>query len=368
MPLSPELTEFIKACIGGNTDRIETCLASGKVDINHLYSSGEHNEFGSGVDCTQLDLSCLHIAVFLNNEDVFYCLLNHGADVNVLNSTYNTPLHTAAHSKRCSMLTDLLERGAHVNASNSTHETALHLSCTYCGTNTPWSDLDSVFLVRQLIKFGADISAKNDRSDTALHTAVYYCNTEAALFLLSNYSPTDTADAGDTFYDIVAPVVENGDVKVTKELIRHGVDINLVRKYDGEVGSLLHHAARFNQDKIVDILIDAGASLDLGADLRTPHTAGWTALHIAVWGGHIRAVAALLRHGANPLLRRARRRHEQLGSATELTASYLARTPYPTGIGRDGDVRRRFRANQNHAVEMVHVFGVDPSLGLPVTI
>ncbi|XP_058795393.1 ankyrin-1-like [Phymastichus coffea] len=72
----------------------------------------------------------LHFAMIFPSEDIYSLLLRHGANVNVKDSSRNTPLHVAAKSKKCGrgeVFNCILGFGADVNAKNNMQETPLEI-------------------------------------------------------------------------------------------------------------------------------------------------------------------------------------------------------------------------------------------------
>lgn len=85
-----------------------------------------------------------------------------------------------------------------------------------------------------------------------------------------------------------------GQVEVTREFSRHGVDLDAA--CDNTGSTTLHHAARLNRPGAIDALVDAGASITTQA---WPHETIITPLNYAACFLALEAMAALLRHGAS---------------------------------------------------------------------
>jgi len=56
------------------------------------------------------------LILFSDNEHVAYCLLHHGADINLINDRGMTPLHCACLHGNTVVAETLLEYGANINA------------------------------------------------------------------------------------------------------------------------------------------------------------------------------------------------------------------------------------------------------------
>ena len=124
-----------------------------------------------------------------------------------------------------------------------------------------------------------------------------------------------------------------GDIERTKNLIKHGADVNASSKIRscregiyGRRGTALYWAVRHNSEDIVKLLLKAGAKtdviyslgdtllhcaandgnlnivellLDFGVEVNFTNEYGETALHGAVLKGHVDIVKLLLKAGAN---------------------------------------------------------------------
>jgi len=81
-----------------------------------------------------------------------------------------------------------------------------------------------------------------------------------------------------------------GNLKMVRELIRRGVDINVRDKY-GE--TLLHCAAFQGHLDVAKLLVESGADVD------ARDKDGWTPLHCAAFQGHLDVAKLLVESGAN---------------------------------------------------------------------
>ena len=89
------------------------------------------------------------------------------------------------------------------------------------------------------------------------------------------------ADAGSPPYQkVFQEVVKNGDSLELQRLLeeRHGkVNVNL---YDTEGQTALHQGCMDGNLDLVKVLVS------FGADVRLANRDGWSALHVAAYGGH----------------------------------------------------------------------------------
>jgi ankyrin repeat protein len=83
---------------------------------------------------------------------------------------------------------------------------------------------------------------------------------------------------------------ETGNIEIVSEMLSR--DTGLVNATDADGYTPLHRAAYEGHLNIVDLLLDNGASLDVGS------VDGWTPLHSASYWGQTEVVAALIHHGA----------------------------------------------------------------------
>jgi ankyrin repeat protein len=88
--------------------------------------------------------------------------------------------------------------------------------------------------------------------------------------------------------------VKAGDVSHVQQLLAE--DPELVNVRDGDQSTPLHWAAWKDQPEIIEVLLDAGAEIQCHNE---NYHWGTTPLHAAAHGNNKRAVAALIRRGAD---------------------------------------------------------------------
>ena len=210
--------------------------------------------------------TALHVAVKHNRLEVVRLLVAHGADVNAVTKSQQTPLHYATTYKflNLELIQFLVEHGANVNG-NGPGSTPLYRAFRW--------DRDPLPVVEFLLENGADVNAASrDRKRTPVDMAV---------FLLG--SPTDHLPLIEVllrFGADVNPVPPNterepplpevalhGNVPVARLLLAAGADPNAT----GPWGTALHMAAHDGYDRMVELLLDAGGDPHaLDKDGRTP--------------------------------------------------------------------------------------------------
>jgi len=99
--------------------------------------------------------------IFENIEDIVKLLINHGADVNAINSYDDSPLHEAIFMDFESIVELLLNHGARVDVKDFYGNTPLFSAVLN----------DSKEIVKLLIEHGADVNTKGAQNNTPLHVA-----------------------------------------------------------------------------------------------------------------------------------------------------------------------------------------------------
>ena len=116
----------------------------------------------------------LMVAAYWNRYMATVLLLEHGADVNVHNLSYNTPLHFAAFQNAFSTSKLLIEAGCSINSRNIVGRTPLH----YAVKNNHES------LVKLFLENNADMNIQDDAGDTPLHLSVRQANFQVSQLLI----------------------------------------------------------------------------------------------------------------------------------------------------------------------------------------
>lgn len=187
----------------------------------------------------------LHEAVRYRHWEAAQILLKNGADVDMFDDDFITPLFLAASAGDMVTIDLLISYGADVNMSCHYSWTPLHKAADNGHKDT----------VKQLLEHGAWKDAESSKRLTALHRA-----------------------AG------------RGHVEVVELLLDHGC---LIECKTWDLWTPLHGASSSGRFSTVDVLIERGARIN--------HQArdGRTALSVACRGGHAETVRVLLEQGAN---------------------------------------------------------------------
>jgi ankyrin repeat protein len=202
--------------------------------------------------------TALHVAARHQQTEIARLLLNHGAEVNAVNKSRMTALYFAMYALGRALNMDLLEllveRGADVNATNKKGNSML-LQLVFGWERDPLPALDL------LLRHGAHVNAVDNQGRTALDCAMIYLGSpgnhvprvELLLRYGANVNPVRKVD-GDPSPPLCM-VARNGNAAVARLLIEAGADVNAMDRW----GTPLFHAASRGHDKIVDLLLAAGA-------------------------------------------------------------------------------------------------------------
>ncbi|RDW63668.1 hypothetical protein BP6252_11213 [Coleophoma cylindrospora] len=219
-------TPLHMATVKGHALVVQTLLENG-ADISY-----EGDESGQA----------LHLAAYEGQEAVVKVLLNKGADVNAVGGRYGTALAAAVSSAQIDIIQVLLDKGADVNAVGGRHGTPL-VAAVSCGQTA---------IVKLLLDHHAGATDPDGPYSKALAAACYKNDRNIIKMLLSHGAKL-TSNA-------LVNAAASGSEEAVRTFIEFGVDVN-------EPSSrMIHalHAAIFNtQVKVVQILLDHGARMDI---------------------------------------------------------------------------------------------------------
>jgi ankyrin repeat protein len=210
----------------------------------------------------------------------------------------STPLHTACQFGKIDVVRMLLKNKANLAIQDELGNTALHRVCDRSDTTINASLADDVKttnekirymlqhvvadshpnarleIINILLKEGIKQTISNDVGEIALHIACYYGSTHIVETLLNKYKSPDNAPNVDG----------NTPLNQCESLVN-------AQNIDGNTP--LHYAAALGFDKIIKLLLDSGASINIsGKDQNTP-------LHMSCENGSLKSVKLLLERDAN---------------------------------------------------------------------
>jgi ankyrin repeat protein len=190
----------------------------------------------------------IHEAAVEGNIEAVKQHLAGGVDVNVKEDRYGrTPLHYAAKAGHKEIVELLISKGADVNAKNEGGWTPLHYAA-FSGCKE---------VAELLIAKGAEVNAKSGPPDgsTPLDWAIEKNHTETADLIRKH--------GGE--HSIYA--ARQGNIEAVKEYLDDGKDVNAKNEYGW---THLNHAAEGGHKEIVELLIAAGADLNVERYGETP--------------------------------------------------------------------------------------------------
>jgi ankyrin repeat protein len=284
---------------------VELFLNRGGIDVNRINSTGT----------TALMEVCgsNHPAdSHPEPEQIFFLLLEYGADPAVVDKFKRTAVHWAADSGMLKPLKMLLGLGLDTSTHDVEGFNPLHLAIysykpeaasliASSGTDLDIRDklgasplhcavaTGQIKIVESLLLVGADLNAQDERDNTPLVLAIGKNNVDIALLLLSREARIDIADIhhGIPIHGAAA----RGQLEVLQALLDLGAPVDAVTN---ELNTALHFAAENGRSGCCDLLLQRGANVEVADKFdQTP-------LALAILGGDINTVQCLLKHGANP--------------------------------------------------------------------
>jgi ankyrin repeat protein len=290
--------------------------------------------------------TALHPAAGAGHDTVVALLLERGADPNIrCDGDSAMPLHFAAEGEHLGVIRLLIEHGADPIGHGDYHELDVIGWATCFASARP--DIVDYLLAHGAVHniFSAvatsaveairalaaraldDLDRRMDltnRRRMPLHLAIVKKQPAALAALLDLGAKTDVLDEA-----ALTPLDEaalSGETAMAQLLIDRGAELRLPaavalqRAQDVERlmredpdclkpgqrwGRLIVRASETSAGHVVETLIRLGASVDVWDDPKTAVDSAtrFTPLHAAAWRGNVEAIAALLKHGANPAAR-----------------------------------------------------------------
>lgn len=236
--------------------------------------------------------SPLHLAAFYDEEELVEIMLDHGADINLSDSDYSSPLCMASQSFRgWKVVKLLLDRGAVINAQQ--HERSENASER---TRTTKRGKRDVFRFLSGQDHTADPALDSHRDDNPLVFAAASAPLEIIQLFIrkgANVNAPGTSGPLHRAAERNLPCVD-----IVRVLLVNGADVNGRDEMSRTALHLVAEPAEGSNDsdtrEIVKLLLDAGA------DLNAVDNRGRTPLLTASAGSKARLLKILLQHGANP--------------------------------------------------------------------
>ncbi len=278
-------------------------------------------EKGANVNQPNFDgNTALHLAIAKKDHDLINLLLDKGADVNVKNGAEESCFFNAVHKEiKNSTLVKMMDMGADISASNKQEKTVLHsaseqgnaklvsilvnkgadvnaktatgMAPVHFAANK--GNIDSVNI---LADNSANLDIKNNALETPLHLASKENHIEVVRFLLTDNEVQKNINKNVNMRDgenAAAYAVKKNNAEIVELLLEYGVEPN---RQDNNGRQLLYHAAMKGHLEISSILIEKGADVRKATvDKKTEKTL----MHHAVKNNNVKLVALLYKHNAD---------------------------------------------------------------------
>ncbi|KAJ8106078.1 hypothetical protein OPT61_g9781 [Boeremia exigua] len=227
--------------------------------------------------------STLREASFRGHEQIVRILLEAGVDINARGGGCGSALQAATRIGQEQIVKMLLDAGAEVNLESGDSENALQVA-SFQGHEQ---------IVRMLLDAGAEVNPKNAEYGSALEAASYTGQEQIIRVLLD--AGADVNAKGGGYGSALQEASYKGEEQIVRMLLDAGAEVNAK---DEQYGSALQAASASlgSSEQIVRILLDAGAEVNAKGGLYG------SALRAASRGRHQKIVDILLAAGAHPLM------------------------------------------------------------------
>ncbi|XP_025085100.1 uncharacterized protein LOC112558713 [Pomacea canaliculata] len=222
-------------------------------------------------------MAVLHRVAMFDSDDhvrLLHYFISKGANVNLQNTSGDTPLHIAAKNSNWMMMEALLHRQAYSDVTNCEQLSVLHIMASYTDSKR-FSEIEHLF---QLLIFNNNnVNKKDGEGNTALHLAALAGNITFMKTLLDHGARADGVnDEQKTVLHMMAMAKKevfsniNSCINVLVLTLKKGVDIQQ-KNCDGN--SALHLAAKHDNGGLVEFL------LKYVDDAAQPDSEGFNILH-----------------------------------------------------------------------------------------
>lgn len=244
--------------------------------VNHLYHSDEINIPGAD------GRTALHYAILHRSVPVVKSLLDHGADVNAGDQSYEgykSPLILALEANHYEIVEILLDFNADIESQNKEGWRPIHFA----------ADQGRLALARRLLKLGCASEPLTNEGATPLFFAMFFNHLDMVDLLWAHTQgrTLQLSHSGATYGHLAAGTRRLDLIQQLLEL-----DEDVFHKTDIDGYDPLLQAADWCHNQVVDLLLASGM------DPNGPHSSWGTALALATTRGGIKTVNTLLSRGA----------------------------------------------------------------------
>ena len=225
----------------------------------------------------------LHATVTTGNVDVALVLLDHGANVNILDDEGWSPLHRASRRGCLDVLGFLLEQQVDVNILGNDKQTSLYLE-------SQDGELD---VARTSLRYGAVVNARNKNGRTPLTAASHLRDLALVRLLIQNGAAMNSQNNKGLGWTPLQPASRFGRLHIVRELVDRG-GVN-AQKHDLWTGLDLASGAR--NFEIVQFLPTHGTTIDV------KNKEGKMSSDLASGNGEPETVKLLINHRANVMVK-----------------------------------------------------------------
>lgn len=188
--------------------------------------------------------NCFGVEALLQAEQI---------EVNITDNQQSTPLHEACEQGSKKIVENLIDKGARISVANKDQVTPLHIACS-----EGYDDVVNHLLLCGHAEKDELVSAKDNQGNTALHYGVESGVEEIVhVLLLSGADPIAQKWNDVTPLHIAA---RNGNIKIATLLLQYtdqsNPAFNIIEMTEREQNTPLHFAARHNQCKMIQYLVD----------------------------------------------------------------------------------------------------------------
>ncbi len=215
--------------------------------------------------------SLLHWSIIKGQLKIIKLLVENGVDTGLRTIKGLTPIELAIYVRQINIFKYLIKFSSRKERAGLLHTAAA---------------LNAVKILDLLIRFGGKTNGRDISGRTPLHWAAQEGALDAAKILVKYNAKINLLD--DEKYSPLAIAASEGHLGVTRFLLENGANVH--KKILG--GTILHLACAWNQDKIVKLLLNNGARINMKNDQ------GDTPLHVSVDYCYEDIVRLLLLKGA----------------------------------------------------------------------